>query len=502
MTTIKKEEIQSKDNNSTFYQGSVIKVIIKLALPIVMLMLFNSLYNIIDTIMAAQFVNYGVINGDKLRGSTVMATIIPITSIMFALPTTFVVGGGLAYTQAIGRNDQVKANEAYKNAFSTVLLTTFITMIIALIVTLPYMYTVSGNWNNGKWGEYTGKMMSEGYEYMVILMLSFFMMNTSQLIIRILRTEGKSVATTVIPMLSMPINLGFDYLFMGVIHLGLVGAGLATFLASTFIVIVVYAYVYFSGKESKLKFKIQMPELKIKWTIVQVVFLFGFSSMYRRIFDGSINATLAGTIDNLGLGWHNAMGAMTRSMNMSMSVVLGLTQALAMIATFYYTNGDKERFKETVKYGFVLAVLSQVIISLLFIGIQKWIFIAFGAGEHWSDYSSYFRVAFLFMMLYAISSVVQLVPIMFYAATKRPKMSFLHTTFYGITTIISILIGYLITRALGGGHLADSSKIGWLDIILFAFIFIGPSLASSVTFGFFVNWFNKLLKNSKRLNAN
>ncbi len=502
------EESSNKINK--FDQGSTLKVIIVTALPIIVFLTFNALYTLVDTMLASTLVDYGTVIDDgvvnDLNGGTSMGVIVPWMSILMALPTAFSVGGGLAYTQSLARNDKVDAKNKFDTAFTWIFIAVFISFSINLLFFIPYLLASTGNLNafstdlnyGHNWEEHTRKMTFDGYGYAIMITISFLFMNINQLLMRRLRTEGQTIVPTLLPILSLPINLGLDYVLMNehIGNMGLIGAGIATLIASIFITTLLFIYylAYVPYKTTALK--LTRPSISVGKTITIIVFMFGVSSMFRRLFDAGINISMASTIDNLGVGWHNAMTAMTRSMNMVMTVTLGIGQTLAMLAAHYYNSGNKVRFKESIKYGILTAIILQVVLALIFILIQEWIFIGFAAdwppGWNWD-----LRLAYTLIMIYVIISSIQLIPPMFYAATKSVKKSIIHTTVYGLMTISSLWIGFAITKSVSqhSGGVTDIK-----DNILFASLVLGSAFGATFTSLYFTKWSNHTLKNSKRLN--
>ena len=101
-----------------FNDGSVLSVILKVAVPIVLLMMFNSAYAFVDSLMSSNFVNYGTTDeGIKLTGGTSIGLIFPMMGILNSFQVMHSAGGGLAYTKNLAQKDMKEQKKLLDKLF-------------------------------------------------------------------------------------------------------------------------------------------------------------------------------------------------------------------------------------------------------------------------------------------------------------------------------------------------------------------------------------------------
>ncbi len=454
MSSTKVNEIPISDHK--FNKGSVLSVILKVAIPIVLLMIFNSAYAFVDSLMSSNFVNYGETeSGTPLTGGTSIGLIFPLMGILNAFQVMHSAGSGLAYTKNIAQNDSDGAKKTFGQTFSLSWTLGAIIISFTALIGIPYILTASGNWHGETWGVHTHEMVLDGYEYMVILTFAFIPMTLQGSYMRILRAEGKGAASAIIPALTMPINIAFDYIFMAMLKLGLVGAGLATLIATTSGATMMILYVFIIKKKGdNINISYKWENIKFRKEFFIAVFIFGLGSFYRRIFDG-INIVMVSTyVGNISIdsaskvdvpAWTSSWTMMTRSINMGTMMSLGVGQTMAMLISFYNNSDQKDKVKETLKVGTICVFIVQMIAIGILLLIAKPLFHAYGVKQ-FDGYGGEIGIAYIFILLFSIPMSLQIIPALFYSGMKTPRSTLFHTMIFNASNIIVVSIFFSIER--------------------------------------------------------
>jgi len=471
-----------------FNDGSVLSVILKVAVPIVLLMMFNSAYAFVDSLMSSNFVYYGSIDGvTKLTGGTSIGLIFPMMGILNSFQVMHSAGGGLAYTKNLAQKDYEGAKKTFGQTFSLSWTLGVIIIIFTAIIGIPYILTASGNWNGNTWGEFTKPMVMDGYEYMVILTFAFIPMTLQGSYMRILRSEGKGFIAAIIPGLTMPINIGFDYLFMKVLKIGLIGAGLATLIATTSGALMMMSYVFYIKRKETINISYKFNDLRIKKEYLIIVLIFGLGSFYRRIFDGINTVIVSNYVGNIFLDdpsripiWTGSWTMMTRSINMGTMMALGFGQSMAMLISFYNNSNQKEKVKNTVKTGSICIFIVQLIAIVILLLAAKPLFHAYGITE-FEGYGGELGKSYIMILLFSIPMSLQIIPALFYSGMKDPKSTLFHTLIFNASNIVIVTIFFLIEH---------STK---KPLMLFTGIFVGGMIGLMGTGVFFNKRYRQLL---------
>lgn len=476
-----------------FDQGRVFVVLIKTALPIVILMLFNSAYAFIDSLMSSTFVHYGEVidNGNviELNGGTSIGLIFPLLGFLIAFEVMISVGSGLAYTQSMAQKKYVEAQKRHNEALIMIVIMCIIIFFVIAIIGIPYFLTVSKNWgDNPTWGDSTWGnsesgdiswgIIMDGYYYMLILGISFIPMQLMQSFVRVLRAEGKGDAAAIIPILTFPINIVFDYVFMKIFNIGLVGAGLATLIANFTGLIMMIFYVWFKGLSKSLNLKLEIPKFRIQKEIAIVIIVFAMGSLLRRLFDSMSMIMISTFVGNMVIGpeigipiqnWTGSWTIMTRSINMGSQVSLGIAQAMSMLISYYWNSKQKEKVDTTLKYGIFSMVICSIATFLILFGLQGILFNAYQPnGAYGWEWFNILSITFIIVILYSILFSIHPAAIMFYAGIKDPKSTLIHSLIFNCILLLSSTLGFVF-------------EVSYQNpIILFSSILIGGIVGFSI----------------------
>ncbi len=459
-----------------FDQGSVFSVLLKTAAPIVVLMFFNSMYAFVDSLMSSAFVDYGTVTNGvgevvHLNGGTIVGLVLPFMGLLIAFEVMIAVGAGLAYTQSLAQGNYQEARDRHNEAMSMIIYIGIVVIIITSIIGLPYIVTVSGNWHHQVWGNHTKQMVLDGYSYMIILTIAFIPMQLQQSYTRILRAEGKGNVAALIPILTMPINIFFDWLFMSVLGTGIKGAGLATLIATSSGLVMMMTYVLFQGMNDKLVLKLRAPAMILNKEVYTVILIFAMGSFLRRVFDSSAMIMLSVYVGNIRVAsdsiisvpdWQGSWTVMTRSINMGAQLSLGVAQAMSMLISYYTNSKQKDKIDKTIKLGATSMVMCSLSTFVLLMFMQGILFNAYAPnGAFGWEFGNQISDAFMLALVFSIPLSLQPMPVMFYAGTKDPK-----STFYHSLTFNAILLAF---ATLG----STINHITLAPLYLFGFITVG-----------------------------
>lgn len=162
-----------------------------------------------------------------------------------------------------------------------------------------------------------------------------------------LRYEGKAFYAMIGLSVGAILNIGMDYIFVSICHLGVFGAGMATAISQT-ISFFILLVLYIKTAQSKIAFRYVSKKIK----------------MYLEIFHNGLpsfivqcpNSVSSGTLNHLA-GFYgelagkadaaiNAMGVVNKVSNFAMCVGMGISQGLQPVASFNYQAKEYDRVKK------------------------------------------------------------------------------------------------------------------------------------------------------------
>lgn len=217
-------ENEVTEKHSPFATEPIGKLIVKFAVPSVIALLVNSLYNIVDQI----FIGWGV--GYLGNGATNI--VFPITIIALALSMMIGNGGAAYLSLKLGEGEIDVAKKGVGNSVTLVTIVSILLTAVFLIWINPIL-TLFGA---------TDLLRPLALEYGVIIGVGLPFMMISAAINSMIRADGSPKYAMFSMVIGAIINVVLDPLLIFVFHMGVQGAAIATVIGqvASFIVSVVY----------------------------------------------------------------------------------------------------------------------------------------------------------------------------------------------------------------------------------------------------------------------
>lgn len=221
------EQITDK-KASPFATEPVGRLMARFAIPCVISLVVNSLYNIVDQI----FIGWGV--GYLGNGAT--NVVFPITIIALAFAVLIGDGGAAFMSLKLGEGDTESVKKGAGNSAVMVTIAGILLMVIFLVLIKPIL-TLFGATEN------TDPLLREyalQYGYIIGIGLPFTMISTA--LNSLIRADGSSKYAMFSMLLGAIINTAFDPIFIFVFNMGVRGAAIATVMGqvASLIVSVIY----------------------------------------------------------------------------------------------------------------------------------------------------------------------------------------------------------------------------------------------------------------------
>ncbi len=466
-TKIVKQDNKVENKAAIYAQGNVFKSLVIMTLPVLVLMLTNTLYQLIDSAIAANMVSYG---GGNLTGSVVTMICMPVMLIMMATISLTNMGFGTIFAQRLGQKDE----EGAKKAISTMHLTNVI--IVAIGITLSFLLvkpwlllmdidinaighlTVDG----GSMSLYTDAILA-----MVIYALAIGLSSFQGIISRQIRSEGHIKAAAYLPLLSIPFNIVFDIIFMGPLKMGASGAALATLLSSFITTAAVIGYTMSLSKKGETYFSFSVFKLGVDWKLFLIMVMIGlapFTLQMGRAYNQILSMLLLKDIGSVGS--LQLMSSVARPMMLIMMPVFAVIQTAGAMIGYNFGAKNHERVSGTVMSAFALVFLFAVPQYILIMAWPQSMFWLFGAKDFVGDATTWVQitngttsvnvllemsrsqaqVAYLSYMVLSIIASFPAIMIIYYLSTRRIGFAMLQTfiSFFLVFTIVILSFYYTI----------------------------------------------------------
>lgn len=444
------------EKQSPFATQPVGRLILKFAIPCVMALVVNSLYNIVDQI----FIGWGV--GYLGNGAT--NVVFPITIIALAFAVLIGDGGAAYMSLKMGEGDMESVKRGAAN--STVMVTVVGVVLMALfLIFLKPILTLFGATSS------TDPLLREyaiQYGYIIGIGLPFTMISTA--LNAFIRADGSAGFAMFSMLLGAIINTVFDPIFIFACNMGVKGAAIATIMGQIASFIVSVAYIP-RFKNFRLDFK----SLKLKPRTCGKVLSLGVSSFITQIAITVVMVLFNNLLTNYGaLSEYGpdipmtAMGIVMKVNQIMVSVLVGIAVGAQPIIGYNYGSKNFARVKKAFEISIFAAEAVAIICFFIFQFAPMAVVSLFGSEE--GLYNDFAIMSFrIFLMLCPLNGF-QTVSAIFLQAIGRPIKSAVVTLARQIVFLIpsAIILPMFIgvSGVLWSGPIAD----GLAFILALAFI--------------------------------
>jgi len=333
---------------------AISKLLIKQAVPASIGILVMSLNILVDTIFVGQWI-----------GSTAIAAInvvLPVSFFIAALGMSIGIGGSSIISRALGADNKEKALKTFGNQVSLTLLFTVSFAAFGLYFVDQLIPAFGGK----------GAIFDPAKVYYEIILygvpvLGFVMMGNS-----VIRAEGKPKFAMYAMLIPSVGNLVLDYIFIGVLDMGMSGAAWAT--TGSYIVSFLFIFWYFLSDNSELK--INVSHFKLHKKIVTEIGSLGFVTLSRQAVVSVTFLLVNNALFDFGGETSVTAYAIVGRMSMfALFPVFGITQGFIPIAGYNYGSEQYDRVKQVIhvaiKYATILATIVFAILMLFPEAITK-----------------------------------------------------------------------------------------------------------------------------------
>lgn len=361
------------------------------AAPTMALMLFMSIYTMVDGMFIARYV-----------GATALSAVnifFPIYGLIIALALMLGTGANAIIAKKIGENNEEEAKVNFTFIVICGAVLGLVITVFGLLLMEPILLLLGAG--------ATEELFDFTSTYAKIILCTSPFMILQMLFQNFFVTAGKPNLGLTITVAGGVANIVLDYIFIVLLQMGIAGAGIAT--AIGIFIPAAYGFVYFIyNKESGLHF----VKPKVDGKVLLNSCINGSSEMVSNLASSVVTfAFNLLMIKHLGVDGVAAITIMLYVMFILSSISMGYSAGVAPIISYNYGSKNSSQLKRVFNYSLLIIVIGSVTmygISMMF-GAY---FIQFMAPEESAVYKiaieglNIFSISFLFMGFNIFSSMV------------------------------------------------------------------------------------------------
>ena len=381
------------------------KLLVKFAIPCVISMLVNALYNIVDQIFIGNKVGY--------LGNAATNIVFPITVICLGIALLFGDGAAAYLSLMLGKNQKEKANKGIGNAIVMTLIIGIIFLVIGTVFRKSLL-TLFG---------VTEGIYPYAVEYMKYIVFGLPFMMSSIVMSSIIRADGNPKYSMFTMLVGAVLNIILDRIFLYNLMLGTKGAAIATMISEMVSFIMTICYL---GRTKN--FKISKETLKLEFSTIKTVASFGVSSFITQATITVIIILMNNALTKYGQNSIygtdipvSALGIVMKIYQIVNSIIIGIAVGAQPIFGFNYGAKKYDRVKKTYNLSIKIVLVITIIATLLFEICPKLIINIFGKGNEL--YQDFAVKSFRIYLSLIILNGIQILTSIFFQAIGKPKKS-------------------------------------------------------------------------------
>lgn len=296
------------------------------ALPTVIMMIFTSIYTMVDGVMVSRFVGS--------RALSAINIVFPLVSLVSGLGFMVSTGGNAVTARKMGENKQDEANSFFTSLVVITVVFGICMSIVSVIFAKPIYIALGAD----------DTLIDYCVEYGNIIMcgLSLFML---QIIFQMFFvTAGKPMVGLVLTILSGLTNMVFDFVLVGILDFGIKGAAYAT--VASYAIGGLLPFLWFFTDKMKLKFA--KPVYQVKLILESMAN--GASEMVTSL--ATSVTTYLFNVKMMALAGEKGVAAITAILYIQFlfsAVMIGFTSGVAPVVSYNYGAANHENLKKLFK---------------------------------------------------------------------------------------------------------------------------------------------------------
>ncbi|MCR4715823.1 MAG: MATE family efflux transporter [Lachnospiraceae bacterium] len=325
------------------------KLIIDMSLPLMISMLVQAMYNIVDSFFVAK------ISEDAL---TAVSLAFPVQQVMIALGTGTGVGVNAVLSKSLGEKKFERANQVAR----TYVVITFLTFLAVCVFGI---FGVRPFFEAQKNSTISDAAINYGIEYLTIICTMSIGLFYQIGMERLMQSTGKTIYNMYTQLIGAVINIILDPIMifglLGFPRMEMMGAAVATVTAQW---IAACCGVFFNVKFNK-EINLNMKGFKMEMKIVKRIYKVGLPS----IIMGSIGSVMVLGFNRILSVYQSAVavfGVYFKVQSFVFMPVFGMNNGLIPITAYNYGARKPDRIKETMKWGMIYAMTIMVVGTIFF----------------------------------------------------------------------------------------------------------------------------------------
>ncbi len=331
------------DRIALLAEAPVTKAIMVMSLPVVLGMMVQVLYNLVDTFFIGKLGDPNQLAAANLA--------MPVFILMMALGGMIGTGGSSYISRSLGEKRQGQADKTLTIGFFLCIILGAIVTVIGILFLKPLVAILGAS---SETSAFTA-------DYVLVLFLGGIPIMTNYALGQLLRSEGDAMGSMFGMFLGTVTNIILDPLFIFAFGLGVRGAAIATVLGN--LVALIFYLMRYARRKTLLQIK---PKLfSFDKTIFREIFSIGIPSSLSQLLMGFAMIVL----NNIAAGYSDivvaGLGVSTRIMSIGTFIFMGFAAGCQPLVGYNYGAKNFTRVRAIIVQGVIITSVIGIVLSIL-----------------------------------------------------------------------------------------------------------------------------------------
>lgn len=339
------------------------KLIVSMSLPIMVSMLVQALYNIIDSIFVAKI---------SENALTAVSMAFPIQNLMIAVGVGTAVGMNALLARSLGEKDFDKVNKIAENGIFLAILSYLAFLILGLFFAEPFFRSQTD----------IEEIVLYGKQYLTVCCCFSFGVFVQVMFERMLQATGKTIYSMLTQGIGAIVNIILDPILifglLGLPKMGVIGAAVATVIGQ--VVAAIVGIILNQTKNHEVR--IQLKGFRPNGTIIRQIYGIGVPSIIMQAIGSVMTYGMNRILITFSSTATAVFGVYFKLQSFVFMPVFGLNSGVIPIMAYNYGAQKRERVTKTLKHTVLYALTILTLGFILFQTIPGLLLQMFNASEH------------------------------------------------------------------------------------------------------------------------
>lgn len=341
------------------------KLLINMSLPMMISMLVQACYNIVDSIFVARL---------SENALSAVSLAFPLQTIMIAVAGGTGVGVNALLSKSLGEKRYDRANATATNGIFLYVLSYLVCLVAGLTCVHPfYASQIKGA---------DPEIMTMGIEYLSIAMCASFGLFAEFIFERLLTSTGRTFYTMISQLCGAVTNIILDPILifglLGAPKLGVAGAAAATVIGQCVAGLIAFLCNQKFNPDIQISFKGFRPDKMI----IGLIYKVGVPSIIMQ----SIGSIMTYSMNLILIGFSSTatavFGVYFKLQSFFFMPLFGMNNGMTPIVAYNFGAENRKRMMKTIRLGMIIAFVLMLLGFAAFMLIPDVLLGLFGASEH------------------------------------------------------------------------------------------------------------------------